>query len=388
MKILGILLISLVFTGVAWGGDIQGDLKTADKNHDGWLERDELADYFLNHDKELLELREFGLGNVKLQEKANDFADDALSQKAQNATKINLDDAVFYVERRASLVAKDTEMKKWWPGFGLSRTLIDEADPRKTQMDDRPFVLSFSHDSKRQNEKDLFAILGTVKLFDYNKDWRGGEFQIKPGVDLDVDTSKEAKDSSVDFGVSFAHYWFNNDPDAILSSHVLSLTPKYETDRDFARKVYEVSLSWSFASPKILRSGYNTWIGGRQKSPDDAWFRIYWKPELGLEAGGVQDAAGNEELQKIKNDGPYVRFLAGGKITVAPLFISRRLSTTFSYKNRWDLGEGWNKYYWTAEVDYNITKTVQFTVLYRKGARPSSFTDTDTVLVGIGLLIQ
>ena len=88
MKALGIVLISLLLTGAASGGDIRSDLKAADKNHDGWLERDELADYFFNHDKEMLELREFGLKNEKLQEKANDLVDDALSMKAQNATKI------------------------------------------------------------------------------------------------------------------------------------------------------------------------------------------------------------------------------------------------------------------------------------------------------------
>jgi hypothetical protein len=376
--------MSMAFIGVAWGGDNQSDLKASDKNKDGYLDRSELAGYFLNHDKKLVELSEDGLGNGKLQVLADDLADDALSMKAQNATKISIDDALSYVERRTLLTTKDQEMKFLWPGFGLSRTFTDEADPRKAKMEDRPFVISFSHDSERQGNKDLFAVLGTVTLFDYNKDWSGGEFLIKPGVDLDVDTSKDVKDSSVDFGMSFTHYWFNNNSNAIVSSHVLSLTLKFGTDRNFDRKVYAASLSWSFASPKILRFGYNTWIGGSQKSPDDAWFRIYWKPELGLEAGSVQNAAGSEELQKIKNDGPYVRFVAGGMITVAPLFLSRRLSTTISYKNRWDLGEGWNKYYWTAEVNYNIAKNVQFTVLYRKGAKPSSFTDTDTLLVGIG----
>lgn len=387
MRILGILIISLVFTGVIWGGDISSDLKAADKDHDGWLDRDELANYFLKYDKEMLELSDSGIKEEKLMEKALDLADDALSIRPSNSTKITLEDALSYIKRRASLKAKEREIKLW-RGFRISRTLTDESDPRKQTMDDRAFVIAYSYDKNRQDKKGLFMLLGTVTLFDYAKDWSGGEFQIKPGLDLDVDTSLEAVKDSVDVGLNFSLFWFNDNPDAILSSHVLSLTPKYRTDRNFNRTVYEAALTWSFASKQILRSGYNTWIGGGQKTPDDAWFRIYWKPQLGAEAGRVQDAAGSEALQQIKDEGSYIRLSAGGKITITPLILAPKLSASASYTIRWDIRERWNKYYFTAEVAYDISKNVQFTVLYRKGAKPPFFMDIDAVLVGLGILIQ
>jgi hypothetical protein len=385
MRKIFFLLVLALIARIAYGGDGSSDLKNADTNHDGYLDRAELTQYFLEHDDKIIELRKYGLTEDKLRRLASDAADDALSStKDVNADKISLEDGIFYIERKKILTAKDQKMKIGWPGLGFSRSLTDDVDPRKFEIDDRPLIFSYSHDRNRQDNENQLTLLGSITFYQYDKDWPGGSYQIKPGVEIDADTSKDVPSSTVDFGVNFARYWFS-DSSAVFNSQVLTIMPKYSTDRRFERDVYEVGLSWSFSSIKILRAGYDTWFGGTQKSTSDSWVRLYWKPELGLESGAVADAAHSDKLEKIKSDGPYARFLAGGKITITPTILSPRTNLTFSYKNRYDLDEHWNKHYWTAELDYNLAKNVQFTFLYRRGEKPPAFTDINTFLVGIGI---
>ncbi|EAT58166.1 hypothetical protein [Chlorobium ferrooxidans] len=393
MKIIGIVLLFLMFSGVALGdeskqkiSDNQIDLNTLDRNNDGYLDKSELVEYFLKNDEVLVRLHNDGVSEGRLLDKADVLASDVITMwnSKEEKTKVTIDQFRDFINQRAENKAIEKDLPIGWPGLGFSRSLMDDVAPTGKKIDGRPFVLSYRYDNNLQNKKGALSVLGTVTLLDISKDYRGGTIKINPGVDFDVDTAKEAMVSSIGFRLGLSHIWINSNS-TLLTSHVLSLIPQYGTDRDFKRKVYEASLLWSFASKRIMKSGYNTWIGGKQTNPDDAILKVYWHPQFGLEAGSVGDTGGNLDLQKIKDNGSYIRLTAGGKISVTPLTISKRLITSIAYTNRWDLGEGWNKCYWTADAGYKIAKNVQFTVAYQNGAKTPSFTDANVVLVGVGV---
>mgnify|MGYP001415253771 CR=1 FL=1 len=386
-RIFTLLAFLAISSAQAAESELQSQLQAHDTNRNQRLDAAELKRYALAHDPVIARLRDQDISETRLDKAADDFAEDALSALDEPADSISIEQAELFI-RRVQEIA-DSELKDrpiGWKGLQLSRTLTDSSDPRQKKFNDRPLVLSYSHDDNRDGKKGSFVALGSITLNTWTWESGGAPWQLKPGIDLDVDSGKDGNQSSVDLAVKLSRFWSR--PNSFFDSHALALTPKFRTDRDFDREAYEATIGWSFSSERMLRAGYMTWIGGTKSTPDDAYVKAYWVPELKLEAGNVEDAAGNEGLQAIEDSGSYTRIAPQASLTIYPPFLSPRLSVTFDYTYRHDFEESWDRKFWQAGANYNLSKNVQLTLLYRTGRKAPDFADTDTVLFGVGLLQQ
>src|SRR5262249_44565858 len=112
---------------------------------------------------------------------------------------------------------------------------------------------------------------------------------------------------------------------------------------------------------------------------------LYWQPALGLEVGSINDAGGNEELEKLQGQGTYKRVVAEAGIKLMwPSSIPLSLNVSYAY--RVDLDEHWERGFLGAGLQYDIAKNFALTLTYRNGRKPDTFEKTEEVLLGIGFM--
>ncbi len=357
------------------------ELKKYDVNGDGKLHPPEIEAYFTaKRTKKLLE---------QVDEEADAFASQMLNaQCGVGCESISLDQASAYVLElsRQEEVAKELKIKKklGWPTLGFSRFVVDAVNPRGNAKFKAPAILAYRRDNEAE-DKDQLSAIGSVQF------WSGGtdcsaqwECNTTIGIDLDIDGAKEAHENTITAGLPtrFVRYYHDNQ---FLETLSLGVTPKFITDRDVNREVWEVALQLAFTSqgagagfltpPAIRRDG---------KLPRAS---VYWQPALDFEFGDIRDPAGNEDLAALQERGSYSRIVPRIALTIYPWRLSEQLRFGLQYFYRFDLEQNWNRGYGEARIDYDLSidGTFQVSALYRRGYKPPTFKKIDEFLFGVGI---
>lgn len=265
-------------------------------------------------------------------------------------------------------------------GHGYAESAADEDDAASDLFDRR---------DENATDRDSINIFGGARL--YKNTWAINAkksvprnlLTISTGIDFDLDGTKKPHENTIDFGVPLAYEWVApRGSTGFFTGHVLTLTPKFGTDRAFDREVYNLDLLWSFTSERLLRAGYLTRFPRAALRPRAT---IAWVPTVQVELGNVADPAGNADLDARK--GTFLRVAPRIDLTFRPIAIHERLSLALRYFYRIDLREDWQRPYGEATLAYDLTPTgfVAFTVAHRRGRKPPDFKDTKTTVIGIGI---
>jgi hypothetical protein len=388
MKRLAFLLVCLV--ALPLRADVITDLAAFDENGDGLFDQAELQRYFLAHDPDIEKQRKDGASEATLAQAALDRADDALTFLpcgGQACVAITLDTVLEFAQEHLRVSVKATDPKFGWKGLGFERSVTDTPNPRQTKTA-QPAIFSYRRD-ENATDRDSVNIFGGARL--YKNTWAidakastpRNFFTLSTGIDFDLDGTKKAHENTIDVGVPLAYEWVApGDSNGLFTGHVLTLTPKFGTDRAFDREIYGVDLLWSFTSLRFLRAGYLTRFPRTALRPRAT---IAWTPTVQLEFGDVADPAGNTDLEARK--GTFLRVAPRVDITFRPIALHERVSLGIKYFHRFDLREDWQRPYGEATLGYDLTPTgsVAFTVAFRRGRKPPDFKDIDTTLIGIGI---
>jgi hypothetical protein len=259
------------------------------------------------------------------------------------------------------------------------------ADPKwsRAKPYEAPFLLSASDD--RENDKSYVGLYGAIG---YTISDRPGYHTWMASAKIDSAAGSEAKDSSVTLGVNWSKYFLNGScldvsvKNTWLDSVFLRISPEYLTDRKFDRQAYQLSVVATPASRRLGNVGYMSCPGGCDVENTS---EFYWSTSMGLEAGRVDDAAGSENLETLKELGAYFRLVPGISMTYKPVSLSPKISFQLEYAQRYDLTQGWDRGVGAFNVNYAIAPNAFWTLSWRKGRQESTFENIDTVLFGIGI---
>lgn len=386
-NIFALLLLPLTYSPafLVHADEMADQIKLFDSDHSETLSENELAEYARKHDPLVQKYIAEDRNTEFINNACLSFAEDALTMLPGERKEISLIEAELFVRRVSMANKKLEDTTIGWKGLEFSRTLSDPSDPRKKQFYDRPLVLSYSVDDNREGQDGSFLLLGTIKLYTWTVGPDNSPTQISPGLELNVDSQKKANESDVALGLNVSHVITPSHP-SFISSHTFGVTPTIQTDRDFQREAGDITLSYSFASEAIFRAGYVSYLGLTKPISDkEPELKIFWKPELLLETGNIWDANENEELEIIEESGGYLRIAPKAQLVLSPSRLSSKLNITLDYVYRFDVEQNWQRGYLKSAVNYNISKNIALTLMYRNGRQPPDFADTDMVLFGIGL---
>lgn len=389
MKRLALVLI-LGLVSLALRADIITDLAAFDDNGDGLYDHGELQRYFLAHDADIAKRRQEGASEEALTKVASERAEDALSFAPEcddGCDVISLDTVVQFSQERLRVTTKVTDPKFGWKGLGFERSVTDTPNPRQTKTA-QPAIFSYRRDPNA-TDRDNVNIFGGARLYkntwalDTAKATPRNFFTVSTGIDFDLDGTKKPHENTIDFGVPLAYEWVApGDSTDVFTGHIVTLTPKFGTDRAFDREVYSVDLLWSFTSLRFLRAGYLTRFPRSALRPKAT---LAWTPTMQFEFGDVSDPAGNTDLEA--RQGTFLRVAPRIDLTFRPIALHERVSLGIKYFYRFDLREDWQRPYGEATLAYDLTPTgsVGFTVVYRRGRKPPDFKENDTTLIGVGI---
>ena len=108
-----------------------------------------------------------------------------------------------------------------------------------------------------------------------------------------------------------------------------------------------------------------------------------------VESGKVLDPAGNAKLQAIQQDGAYARVGPRVSATVRPAVVSKRLVLAVDYFHRFGVaGKSVRAAYAESRAMFDVTPdgSVGLGVVYRRGHKPPDFAETNSILIGVGIL--
>ncbi len=265
-----LLLALAAGMSAAQEGLIQSEvLLRFDGNGDKALDLSEMVEYFLAQDPKLGDLRTAGLTDRKLAETAEDWATDAISREcpAIPCPPVPLEGAPIAMSAvRNTELAKNKAAKSriGWKGLGFKRFVTDPIDPRKGWKTKRPVVFAYLRDGEADtaaNErKDQFSFLGGIQLwqktFEPNVPVPRRYFTLTPGVEMDIDGSKRAFETSLTAALPLSWEWISKGGGGVLDKQTLTVSPKFFTDRAFNREAWEIAADWSFSSVPLGRSGF------------------------------------------------------------------------------------------------------------------------------------
>lgn len=265
-------------------------------------------------------------------------------------------------------VPNDPVVKRWYVGRKLADKESFAAEPFSTTV---PFLVSFARDSEADTNN--LTLLGDVK-YDLTptkfetKQWLTGSFDSRTG--------KDAKDSDITLG-----YKFENNSARLEGNEYVGLKTeaglRWNTDRKFDRSGYSAFVKLTPYSSKLNLSNLY---------PVGAW-HIGWQPTLEFNAGNVSDAAGNEKLELIHQQGGYVRAVPAVDVSFQLPINEKddRFTVNLSYKQTYDLTRGWDRGLFTANANYPIGKSVFLSAVFRKGRKDTTFEEIRETLLGIGI---
>lgn len=296
---------------------------------------------------------------------------------------------------RATELAPATEEKARplpWPcsGFAFKRSVTDAIDPRRSKTA-APVVFSVLRNEEvdEGKERDQYTLLGGVQVCQLQWSLRPHHFlTFTPGVDLTSNGSDPVEKTTIAGGLSLAWDWTGRTAGGLVSGTTLVLTPRFITDRDFDREIAELGLSLTISS-EVLRSGYYRYFGSELKEGGQA-FRWTWLPVLGLAAGEVEDAGGNELLLPLEG-GSYTRAKGALSASIRYRDPNRRLpvSLILDLQNVVDLREDTDRSFGEVSLQHDLNRagTIQLTLAYRKGRKEPDFAPKDEILFGLGVLL-
>jgi hypothetical protein len=358
---------ALAQTGLAIGN--------ADTNGDGYVDRAELIAHHLRGKPVPVSQADQAL--------AESYADDVLTTYCTPiCERLRTDEWTELEQDAARRQAEAERGKRGLFGLTFAREVTDAPNPRGDKFKG-PFILSYVHDEEPDEgvSKDQISILGGVRYPLLGHDLGNGlTVTVQPGIDADAPGGKGPEERSLTLGVPIGLTWT---PDLrFLESLTLGVTPKFNTDWPFERRVYEMSLSLSPTSaplaigfvrpPRILRNGRMPWASG------------VWQPSVSLELGDVADPGKNEDL--IALEGSYSRVAPRAQVTLYPTFLSYRLRLTWDGTRRFDL-DGWDhRDLMETRLSYDLllNGTAQFSIMHRRGYKPPAFARINQVVVGFG----
>lgn len=360
-----------------------------DKNTDRRLDRAELVEYFLVHDKVITELRKKGMGEPALRTEAELRADDALSYQCATCDSVSFESAGDYV-RDNLRVTTPRKLKIGWRGLSFRRFATDPADPRQLSPDKRPALFSYKRDSQA-TDKDQVNWLGGVQLYRHVFDLTAAPVNehfltVVPAVEADIDGSKAANETSLEFALPITYEWERlRGAERVLAGLTLTFTPKRLTDRRFDREGWEFTTEASVSSVPFLRAGYSTPLAD---GPDGAALLFYWKPALRLETGKITDAAGNAKLAVLAQEGTYSRIVPRITASARSERLLTGLSVGLDYFYRFHATDESDYDYGELRFTYDLTsdRSLSFGLVITRGHKPPDFVKTDRILVGFGFL--
>jgi len=356
---------------------VPADVKKYDANGDGWLTREELVRYAKAEDPK------------RTDEDADDVAADILTRECStNCTRISLDAFIISLQdrRRRQEAVAQTKRTLLWRGFGISREVVDAVNPRG-QKTKAPAVLSVKWDTEADDDdRRQETLLGAVQLASITFGQGVRSLGVTPGVDFDIDGSKDANETTLSFGLP-ATFLQVRDAEARIESYTVGATPKVITDRRFDREVYELAINGSLNS-QPLAAGFIRPAPVRRDGLHLPKLMGYWVPSLQLELGRVSDAGGNTKLVPLEGKS-YTRLAPRAKVTLFPNIVSEQLRLEADYTGRFDLRENWNRPYFEGRLSYDLVfkGAAELTLLYRRGRKPPQFTKLNDLLLGVGLKI-
>ena len=270
----------------------------------------------------------------------------------------------------------------------FGRKLTDASDPRKAESN-VPFVLSFTDD--RGAGDDVFLAAGNLAFEVWNVDLNSVPFESSfvPTLSFETTTKTAPSESTISIGFPFRFLWVesSNRSGAWINEWEWAVEPKYITDRDGRRDAFEIAWNNVFASERLLRAGYNIWIGGASSDPLTQHI-LFWEPSIGVEAGNVTDAGGNAKLEAIQATGNYLRLAPAVSFKWNLPQLGQRVAFGLGYTHRFDLEQGWDRGFGSASIQYDLSKFVALTLSYRKGRKPPDFAETNELLFGVGIQQQ
>lgn len=300
----------------------------------------------------------------------------------QGGNPVALDVAQGRLEERKMQATKEKPATIGSPFVSIGRKLTDAADPRAAESS-VPLILSFTDD--RDNDGDAFVAVGAVSYLasarDLSDQWSQMWFL---GVESDTTTKKDPSASTLAFSSPLRWSWINLAQRPWIDDLSISAEPKYITDRDFARDVYEIAVPLTFSSARLAKAGLITRFGGDPYNKLSQ-YRFFWQPSLSVAAGRIADAGGNTDLEALRLKGDYWRVAPGVALKLNLPFADGRVSVAGTYTHRFDLKQDWDHGFVSTSVQYDLTKSVALTATYRHGRKPPDFSATDEFLIGVGL---
>jgi hypothetical protein len=268
----------------------------------------------------------------------------------------------------------------------IGRKLTDAVDPRKAESN-VPFVFSYTDD--RGEGDDAFVAAGSIAFEAWSGELGSGlESSFVPTLSFDITTKTAPSESTITASLPFRFLWVESSQSKTtwINEWEWAIEPKYITDRDGRRDAFEAAWTNTFASERLLRAGYNIWVGGSAELQTQ--HILFWEPSIAVEAGNITDAGGNEKLEAIKAAGEYLRAAPGVAFKWNLPQLGQRVSFGLGYTHRFDLKQDWDRGFGSASIQYDLSKIVALTLSYRKGRKPPDFAETDEVLFGIGIQQQ
>lgn len=382
--------VGVASDAAAQDDSLEQQLGRYDRNVDMRLDREELIAFFLANDKTIADMRAKRIEEARLREEAALRADDALSYKCGDCESVPLDRAAAFV-RETIRTTSPRKFRLGWKGLSFRRFATDPADARQLGPDRRPTLFSYKRDTQAK-DRDQVNWLGGLQLFRFIRNIDSGDVRhhfliVTPGIEADIDGSKAANESSLDFAVPVTYEWERGARNHLVSGVAVTVTPKRLTDRGFDRKGWEVSTEVSATSLRLLRMGYTTAISESSEGRGAALL-LSWKPSLRFETGEITDAAGNSRLAVLQAEGTYFRVAPRLTATVRSERVLPGLSVGLDYFHRFRATTSADYSYGELRFVYDLTsdRSLSFGVVVTRGNKPPDFSKTDRILIGIGFL--
>lgn len=362
-----------------------------DRDVDGRLDRAELTAFFLAHDKAIADLRAKHVDEPALRDEADLRADDALSYRCGSCMTVAIEQAAAFV-RDSIRLTTPRRFRLGWKGLSFRRFATDPADPRQLGPDRRPALFSYKRDAHAKVPNQV-NWLGGIQLFRLVRNIDQGSVPhhfvvLTPAVEADIDGSKPANETSLDFGVPVTYEWERGGGRKVVSGFSLTVTPKRLTDRDFEREGWELATELSTSSVPLLRMGYTTAVADDVTGGRGALLLVYWKPSLRIETGEITDAAGNTKLEVLQAEGRYSRVAPRLAATVRSERLLPGFTIGLDYFHRVratrdaDYGYGELRFIY----DLNADRSLSVGMILTRGRKPPDFANTDRILIGFGFL--
>jgi hypothetical protein len=395
MRVVGVCIALMVLASPATAGISIAELQRFDANGDSLLSLQEMVEYYVTSDPKIEVLRQAGFTERRLAMIAEDWAIDAISITCPDlpCSPVPLQQASTDLEAVRALPADPTEAASksriGWRTLGFKRFVKDPVDPRGWKTA-RPVVFSYKRDDQTKTaeggRRDQFNFLGAIQLF--SRTWSQSApvprhfFAIAPGIEMDIDGSKKASETSLLAALPMTWTWVAALGRSSIDSNFLTVSPSVQSDRAFDREAWELSIAWTFAS-RPAGIGFYTYFGKDQTKQT----RFTWAPSVELVVGKVEDAAGNEDLQAIADAGAYERTVLRTSLGLQPRGLTR-LNLGIDYFLQYDLNDHWTRDYLEASLawDANAAQNVQLTAVYRTGRKAPTFEKVNQFIFGVSLL--